>query len=334
MTTLITGDLHWSHRTIDSYRNGIVDRLIRVAKEQHVNRFIVLGDLTEAKDRHASELVNSVAERIAKLAEFAPVIILSGNHDGTKASSPFFHFLRFQPNVEFISTPTIMRLSGLDRCCFLPYTRAHEKEWKGILNKDIAWFFAHQSFAGADYGNGFVGKSGPSLRLFPEGSHVISGDIHNPQTYTDERRKLTYVGSPYTVDFGDEWEPRVLILKRGLMRSVHIPGPQKRLIVQDKYDKSGLSSSLTKGDVFKIVVRGVDRSKISAVTQEINAMLGDEGIMGVVNVSTHVEHVPLADIIHNAIRSVSDTKRVRSYAGRRGMSDREIDTAIEIVKSV
>jgi hypothetical protein len=75
-----------------------------------------------------------------------------------------------------------------------------------------------------------VKLKGIPLSIFPEdtpANFIISGDIHVPQTLGP----VTYVGAPYTIDFGDRFAPRVLILEEGKApRSVEVPGPQKVLI--------------------------------------------------------------------------------------------------------
>jgi hypothetical protein len=41
---------------------------------------------------------------------------------------------------------------------------------------------------------------------------------------------LTYVGAPYTVDFGDNYQARVLLIDGGKVTSIPYEGPQKRLV--------------------------------------------------------------------------------------------------------
>lgn len=234
--TLLTADLHLSANRRDAYRVQTMRRLVKFARAQTVGQTIILGDLTEEKDRHGDWLVNQIVEIIKGFSTLGPVYILQGNHDYySDPECPFFGFLRHMPQVRWIGKPVSTPVKGLGRVLWLPHTRNSEKEWAELPFNDHALFFAHSSFVGADMGNGRRLDGGCSTDYFPSDAVVYSGDVHIPQTCGP----VEYVGAPYAVDFGDAYEPRAIILD-GPTTKTNLSlanEPQKRLIEVDAVEE-------------------------------------------------------------------------------------------------
>ncbi len=250
MSVLITSDLHFAENPRDHYRFRLFPFLKKQIKEHKVKQLLILGDLTETKDRHSAWLVNTISDGISDLSKLCRVLIMRGNHDAVVPSFPFFKFVGMMDNIVWINSPTELEVQGLGSCCFLPHTTDYKTEWKDFDFASYDWTFAHASFAGAVSESGFTLKGIP-VDYFPKGSRVISGDIHKPQKIGC----VTYVGSPYTVDFGDEFDPRLLLIEKGKLKSIPYVGPQKRLLVIHN-DEIPDAKSLTirKGDILKIRV--------------------------------------------------------------------------------
>jgi hypothetical protein len=100
-------------------------------------------------------------------------------------------------NIRYIAEP--IKSEGL---LWLPHTRDWQQDWRSIDMRGARRILTHNTFAGAVGANG-VELGGIPLDALPN-VPIISGDIHSPQ----RNGRLTYVGAPYTVDFGDEYEPR------------------------------------------------------------------------------------------------------------------------------
>lgn len=249
MTTLVTADAHFSANPRDAYRFRFLEETLPALMAEHgAQRLLVLGDLTEQKDGHGPGLVNRIVDGFAALAESADVYLLKGNHDYLAEDVPFFRYMGHLPRTHWINDPEEMRLRGLGRCLFLPHTRdlGDWADWV-LLAKKYDWYFCHQTFGGADLGHGHRADGAQDPRAtFGKNARVVSGDVHVPQ----ELGPVTYIGSPYTIDFGDDFEPRVLVLDREEMRSVPVPGPQKRLVTirsrTDAYPNVG------PGDIVKL----------------------------------------------------------------------------------
>jgi DNA repair exonuclease SbcCD nuclease subunit len=262
MLTLITADLHLSDATRDNYRHQWIGEALPALIRQHkVGCLLCLGDLCESKDYHSAWLVNRVVDHFYKLASLCPVVVLRGNHDYlTSADNPFYQFLKRIKGIHWINTPFESTGKLSDKCfphslgdvLFLPHTTNYQRDWKLLNFKKYDWIFAHQTFTGADNGHGFR-LDGIPLDVFPKDAHVISGDVHKPQTLGC----VTYVGAPTTIDFGDDYKPRVLLLDGKKVTSIPCSGPQKRLIELSAgnlaFPISG-PATVAKGDILKVRV--------------------------------------------------------------------------------
>src|ERR1700678_2446598 len=128
MTVLVTGDIHWSENAKEDYRHQWVKWLVTTIQKKEATTLIILGDLTNSKDRHDAWLTNKVADHIHELSNICKVIIQMGNHDYLATDNPFFEFLRFIPNVRWIGVPTSFQVEDIGNCLFLPHTRNYKKD--------------------------------------------------------------------------------------------------------------------------------------------------------------------------------------------------------------
>jgi hypothetical protein len=279
MPALITADLHLSDNPRDEYRFTALSTIRNIAKAEKVSRVIVLGDLTEAKDKHGARLVNRIVNEFDKLATVCDVMILKGNHDYVVEDDPFFAFLSRIPDISFINNPTEFPIKGLGHCLFLPHTRDWQRDWSGIELTGNDWVFAHNTFEGADVG----GRTMPGIPVEQFGKdrdYVITGDVHVPQRIGP----VTYVGSPSLVDFGDDYEPRVLLIEEGKRPiSIPVPGPQKRLIEIKilMFGTSVISGIWNKGDIVKVRVNldAGDYAQWAEIRQHVKAWGDEEGLI-------------------------------------------------------
>lgn len=317
--TIATADLHMAASRRDSYRwRFLEETLPTMVEERRARRVLILGDLTEAKSGHSAELVNRLVDALAALAERAPVYLLRGNHDFVSEDSPFFRFSRHLPRVRWINEPTELRLRGLGSCLFLPFSRDPGADWEMARLNAYDWYFCHQAFSGARGENGRT-VEGTSRDIFPRGARVVAGDIHGPQRVGC----VTYAGAPYLIDFGDSYTPRVLLLGGSEMRSLPVPGPQKRLMTLSGRDPlTGLSMKhplatlppIHPGDVVKVRVElpaGAEQSR-AEVRARCRAWAEAEGVdLYAVEITAPKAAPSRAD--RNRHRA-SDEDLVRAYA--------------------
>lgn len=228
MSFLITSDLHFTDAPKDDYRWELFPWLKKQVAKHRPKYVLLLGDLTDHKDKHSAQLVNRLVRELSELSELVKVIILKGNHDFVSETTPFFGFVGLlKDRVRFIIEPWHHRLDGKP-CLFLPSTRNYKEAWKDIDFTPYDYIFTHQTFDGALAENGIDLRGIPPSIFKGLKAQVISGDIHVPQRIG---RNITYVGSPYRVHFGDDFQPRVLLLEGGEFTDLHVGGVSRELLV-------------------------------------------------------------------------------------------------------
>lgn len=331
-TTLATADIHASANPRDAYRWVFLEQTLPAMIAEHaVERVLVLGDLTEQKSGHSPELVNRLVDAFVAIAERAQVYILKGNHDYVAEDVPFFRYMRHLPRVRWINEPTRLRLRGLGDCLFLPHTSRIDELTSTIHEAD--WYFCHQTFAGADLGGRKAdGASAP----FPSSrGRAVSGDVHVPQ----KLGRVTYVGSPYAVDFGDDAEWRVLLLGDNKVRSVPVPGPQKRLVsIVGEFNERDLRVHqkifrvVRPGDVVKVRVELSAATKASRadVRARVREWAVSEGIQLYATEIIAPKALP-ERAAHDRHRA-TDEELVRAYAKKMGQGKVTVAAGLKIVE--
>lgn len=257
MALLLSGDWHLSANPRDEYRFDFVEkRLPKIIEKRGVELLVFLGDITENKDEHPAELVNRVVKVFHNLSKLCPIVCLRGNHDWyTEPGNAYFGFLARLSGISWVGSPTPLAdlknvpesVSKACKAILLPHSADFERDWGEINFKAYDYAFAHQSFAGAKSESGFSLPGDVPLSYFPGKLQIISGDIHRPQTVG----QLTYCGSPYHVDFGDDFDARVLLLEGTKLTSIPCPGPQKRLLEIHTLEELD-EHTLTYGDIVQV----------------------------------------------------------------------------------
>lgn len=347
MSALVTADLHLSANPRDNYRFAAMERLADLISKHKPDTLLLLGDLTEEKNFHSAELVNDIVELIHVLSGLVKqLIFMMGNHDYKDADVPFFHFLRRLQNVEWVGKPSTKVVSDLGECLFLPHTLNYERDWKevfsnsarrGLAGRGKAWpgeagrgfnyIFAHQTFEGASTEHG-KRLSGIPLSALPRGVPVIAGDIHTPQTLGP----VTYVGSPITIDFGEDFNPRVLLLTGDKMKSIPLPGPQKRLLTLEPGYKVK-DFTVEAGDVVKIryLLPEGDRENWPALREKLREQLQELDCV-VYAVQPVLEKSKQFGSVVSKRRVNSDVEMVKLFGKQNKASDEVLDAGLALVE--
>ena len=232
MTALITSDLHLTDASRDEYRWGLFPWIREQIAKYNVDEVFVCGDLTDAKDRHSSLLVNRFVDEFSSLAKIAKVYLIRGNHDYISEQYPFFMFMRMlagwstENGLDFIREPTKIKTKN-GNVLMLPNTKNYEEEWSGISLAACDYILCHQTFDGAKAENGQALNGIPPLFFKGFKGQVISGDVHVPQRIS---KNIEYVGAPYRVHFGDSFTPRVLLLRSGVASDLYFPTRSRELL--------------------------------------------------------------------------------------------------------
>ncbi len=221
---ILCGDTHLTDNAKDSYRFGLFDW---IAKQQALKETVatfLAGDLTDAKDRHSATLVNKVVEGLLKLKP--PVYIAMGNHDYRDHKNPFFKFLNHIEGINFVTEPTLVTAGK--RMAVIPHYRTQDEFTRAVnvVGRAADCFLVHQTFAGAVAESGVLlnGLSASPIEAFDPPLGCYAGDVHRPQT----QGIVTYIGCPYQVRFGDDFEPSCVYLsKSGKEQELWFDAPRK-----------------------------------------------------------------------------------------------------------
>ncbi len=249
MSLLILSDLHCTDLPRDSSRFKLFPWLRQQQDQFDVDITIIAGDLTEAKDRHSSALVNKLVESLLLLKP--PVLIPIGNHDFIDPQMPFFKFVSELDGITVYTKPSRIKFRGTD-LVFIPHqpnqaslNTAFKTVTEGCL------VFMHNTIGGAisELGGHLAG-----LALPPEARQaktIYSGDIHKPQVVNSNGALLTYIGAPFHIKHGDQYTPRVLLRDNYKETNLYFDAPKKlSLIIRDLSEMP----ELKKGDQVKVTL--------------------------------------------------------------------------------
>lgn len=204
---ILSSDWHLDDRPENEYRWSAFEQLYRIADKHgaHSDRIYILGDLLDRKDYYSSELVNRLVNELVGLQEIGSITILMGNHDRNIAGPPYWDLLNHihpRSRVRYISEPY-----ARGRLLMLPYSPKPAEDWADIDFSLYHTAFMHQTVTGAQVrGQRLEGIDGQAL--LPRRMKVYSGDIHHPQ----DIGPVTYVGAPHPINFGDDYQTRMLVL--------------------------------------------------------------------------------------------------------------------------
>lgn len=265
---MLCGDLHLTDNARDLYRFGIFNWIKKRQAKTNPAATFLAGDLTDGKDRHSATLVNKIVDGLTSLKP--PVYIVRGNHDYSRdQENAFFRFLSHIDGIHFITKPTVIKAGK--RMALIPHYRRQD-EFTAAVELCCAdrpdSFLCHQTFDGAiaETGVRLNGLSASLIELFDPPLGVYAGDVHRPQT----QGLVTYIGCPYQVRFGDDFEPRCIeVSSSGVESYPWFEAPRKwSLAVRDAANIIG-NEELIAGDQVKLTINvareeAVDWQKIRA----------------------------------------------------------------------
>ena len=255
---LLSGDWHFTSKSQDAYRFKIFPWLVEQIREHSVSTVVILGDLTDAKDRHSSALVNQVCDGLLALSQEAKVVVLKGNHDYVDEGCPYFKFIQAFPHIDYVSDVSFRYIANV-KCALIPHQRGRV-DWEVVARRltetksELA--LLHHTFHGAVTSLDFMLEGDSPAPLTKTSAQVFSGDIHVPQVVGP----VTYVGSPYTIRFMPTTRPcRVVVWEQG-GKSWDIPFPGvTRSTLQVTVGRPVSLDHIAPGDQVKIQLRGKRR---------------------------------------------------------------------------
>lgn len=253
LNALVVGDPHLTMNPQDEYRWKLFDSFIPyLIKKKGVkpNYLIILGDLTDKKDRHDAHIVTRLCRVMTNLAALLEVHIIKGNHDYADPEFPFFAFLNmFRSNIYFYSDPYYW---NDEKTLLLPHSLDPKKDWRmtKLSRQHSDYIFMHQTVFGSITSSGYKMKEGIKKKFFdnfPE-SEIISGDIHKPQQCGNVR----YIGTPYPINFDDHHENKILHIHDGEIDEIDTTHLMRRRTIRIKFIRELKDIELKRGTQVKV----------------------------------------------------------------------------------
>lgn len=323
--TIVTTDLHLTDNARDEYRWQVFPYLEDFCKNDLVDRILVLGDITDSKDEHASEFVNRVVDSFRKLSKLANVYILKGNHD-YRNGRPFFEFLDHIESIDFISS---IEMIGAE--LWLPHTWTPMEDWKGIDFSRYDCIFMHETAKGSIASNGFKMQGIDANVGAKKSAIVLSGDIHVPQKIG----QIVYPGSPYHVHFGDRFDARILWFDNdGSMESIKTYFPERFTVdVESLEDLESLD--LQENDMIKVRIptKAGDLSSFRDLRKDVMDYCKGMGVeVAGMELVKRVARKPFRDKKLAAVNVISDpVEMVKRFGHKEGLDEEVIDAGVDLV---
>lgn len=325
---LITTDLHLNKSQDDFYRWVFLNDLKKIIVKENIEELFILGDLTQDKDGHKSDLVNDLVKNLYELSRLCLVKILKGNHDYIDPDNPFFYLLNYIENITFYKNSSEYVFNDFN-FLFLPHSRDIDKDWKGFNFKSYDCIFTHQTFKGAYASNG-IELEGISNNIFKKcrNTKIYSGDVHIPQTLGN----IKYVGTPYNVYYGDSFDSRFLILSFNgdviKERFIYTEYPTKFNLKIKSIEELKDFENFKKGDFVKVVflLKRSDFHEWENIKKSIKDFLSKKGmIVRGITVEVPKRKILKKSLIDSDIRSINDESLLKRFCKRESVENDLVD---------
>eukprot|EP00892_Ulva_mutabilis_P005450 jgi/Ulvmu1/3277/UM151_0025.1 len=228
---IVFSDLH-VHQRFDPYWRDSLHSVSAIAAEHNAG-CIFLGDFWDARENVPHRLLRQVEESLRDWSH--PTISITGNHDQASLSGVEHNMSILEticPQWKVLSCPTL-----LNNAAWIPY-RADQKELRQLLSaarersQPLSAMFVHADITGARFNTSQQAHAGVGQDAFPQDIPTYSGHYHLPQTVPNT--SITYIGSPFQLNFGEAGETkRVLLLDERfqLLRSIPLCcGPEHHVL--------------------------------------------------------------------------------------------------------
>lgn len=250
MNCLLVGDPHIQIQKLGDGK-AFVRKLSSLAEEYE--RVIILGDLFHTFAVIRSEVLSIWSDYFNEHGKKTTALV--GNHDyaGQRGGS---HALEVFKNTGATIVDGPYKENDIHYIPFVRDNSVFEDLCRLIPRGKV--LFCHQSFTGADFGNGFFDPNGSNISCVKHLKSVISGHIHKRQTFNN----IWYPGVPYQHSFAEaNNEARVFTIDLKstgyqIIRSHDLELPQYVVIEGSIEDLPDQLPSPNRSWSYKIVSRG------------------------------------------------------------------------------
>lgn len=169
----------------------------------------VAGDIVHAKTDMSPELVSVVSEFFKQLADLAPTIVITGNHDCNlnnnyrlDALSPIVKALNHQ-NLHYLKDNGVYYMAGVHFNVMSVFDKPVDYIKADSFEGDYKIALHHGSVHNASTDAGFtLSNTHVTTEMFKGHDLVLLGDIHKPQ-FLDDNKTIAYAGSLIQQNHGE-----------------------------------------------------------------------------------------------------------------------------------
>jgi len=169
----------------------------------------VAGDIVHAKTDMSPELIEVVSKFFKRLADIAPTLVITGNHDCNlnnsyrlDALSPIVKALNHQ-KLHYLKDNGIYNISGVHFNVMSVFNKPAEYIKADSFKGDFKIALHHGSVHNASTDAGFtLSNTHVTTNIFNGHDLVLLGDIHKPQ-YLNDEKTIAYAGSLIQQNHGE-----------------------------------------------------------------------------------------------------------------------------------
>jgi len=160
-----------------------------------------LGDTFDTHSIVRAEIASVFHKHVLEVSSITPYYYVLGNHDMFRPNDNTYHAL--QPFMHIENFTVIDKIVNLNGITWVPYQADHTN----FPSKTLSLCVAHQTFVGANFGNGYRPEDGVDSDAI-SADLIISGHIHTRQQFG----KVIYPGSPFSQGIDDAGQDKGLML--------------------------------------------------------------------------------------------------------------------------
>tara|TARA_B100001059_G_scaffold51215_1_gene44714 strand:+ start:33043 stop:36195 length:3153 start_codon:yes stop_codon:yes gene_type:complete len=177
----------------------------------------VAGDIVHAKTDMSPELVSVVSDFFKQLADLAPTIVITGNHDCNlnnnyrlDALSPIVKALNHQ-NLHYLKDNGVYSMAGVHFNVMSVFDKPSDYIKADSFEGDYKIALHHGSVHNASTDAGFVlSNTHVTTEIFKGHDLVLLGDIHKPQ-FLDDDKTIAYAGSLIQQNHGEALDHGIMV---------------------------------------------------------------------------------------------------------------------------
>jgi DNA repair exonuclease SbcCD nuclease subunit len=236
----------------------LFDFIFSIANKYDIRLLVILGDLFHQR-KSITQQTQTIAHTIIKNSmEVTNIVIIAGNHD-------IYYNDKQHPNwlTQFHSADNCITVEDeplfINDYCFVPWNYPIEKINKG------KYLFCHYPINGFQMNSGYDCQDSIfDVGLFDKFKKVYTGHFHN----RSQRNNITYVGSPFPTNFGEDNNKGIHIFKND--KDVFIPFKDSPKFIKITTDDD-ISEELINGNFIELTfTKDFGLSKNELIIQNIS----------------------------------------------------------------